>query len=66
MSLTDYDTVAMRLAQLIIDAHAQNKARETILAEISNLGNELLDQRDAILARLEKELCDDRLYVSSL
>ena len=65
MSLTDYDTVAIRLAQLIIDANAQNTPRETILAELSKLGNELLDQRDAILARMEEELCDDRLYVSS-
>ena len=55
----------MRLAQLIIDANAQNKSRETILAELSELGNELLDERDNIIAQMEREFFDDR-YVSSL
>ena len=65
MSISDYDTVVMRLAQLIIDANAQNKSRETILAELSELGNELLDERDNIIAQMEREFFDDR-YVSSL
>ena len=65
MSITDYDTLAIRLAQLIIDANAQNKSRETILAELSELGNELLDERDNIIAQMEREFFDDR-YVSSL
>ena len=64
MSISDYDTVAMRLAQLIIDANAQNKSRETILAELSELGNDLLDERDNIIAQMERELFDDR-YVSA-
>ena len=64
MSLTDYDTVAVRIAQLIIDANRQNTSREAILAEMSKLGNDLLDERDAILARMEGELHDDRFYYS--
>ena len=66
MSLTDYDTIAVRLAQLIIDANAQNTPRETILAELSKLGNELLDERDNIIAQMEREFYDDRQYLSSL
>ena len=66
MSISDYDTVAMRLAQLIIDANAQNKSRETILAELSELGNDLLDERDNIIAQMEREFHDDRQYLSSL
>jgi hypothetical protein len=64
MSITDYDTVAVRIAQLIIDANRQNISREAILAEMSKLGNDLLDERDAILARMEKELHDDQFYYS--
>ena len=59
MSLTDYDSIAMRIAQLVLDAHHMNKPRDLILAEITDFGNELLDERDAILERMEKELCDD-------
>jgi hypothetical protein len=66
MSLTDFDTVALRIAQLVIDADRMNKPRETILAEIMDFGNELLDQRDDILARMEKEFEYDRLHLSSL
>jgi hypothetical protein len=43
-----------------------NKPRETILAEIMDFGNELLDQRDDILSRMEKEFEYDRLHLSSL
>jgi len=66
MSLTDYDSIAMRIAQLILDAHEMNKPRDLILAEITDFGNELLDERDAILERMEKEFHDDRLFLSSL
>ena len=66
MSLTDFDTVALRIAQLVIDADRMNKPRETILAEIMDFGNELLDQRDDILARMEKEFEYDRLHLSFL
>jgi hypothetical protein len=31
---------------------------------MSKLGNDLLDERDAILARMEKELHDDQFYYS--
>jgi hypothetical protein len=64
MSLTDFDTVALRIAQLVIDADRMNKPRETILAEIMDFGNELLDQRDDILSRMEKEFEYDRQHVS--
>ena len=66
MSLTDYDSIAMRIAQLVLDAHHMNKPRDLILAEITDFGNELLDERDAILERMEKDFHDDRLFLSSL
>jgi hypothetical protein len=65
MSLTDYDSIAMRIAQLVLDAHHMNKPRDLILAEITDFGNELLDERDAILERMEKDFHDDRLFLSA-
>ena len=66
MSLTDYDSIATRLAQLIFEAQHMNKSRDLILAEITDFGNELLDERDAILERMEKDFHDDRLFLSSI
>jgi hypothetical protein len=55
----------MRIAQLVLDAHHMNKPRDLILAEITDFGNELLDERDAILERMEKDFHDDRLFLSA-
>ena len=65
MSLTDYDSIATRIAQLVFNAHHMNKSRDLVLAEITDFGNELLDERDTIIERMEKEFEYDRLHVST-
>ena len=62
MSLNDYDTIALRIAQLVFDAHHLNKPRDLVLAELTDFGNELLDERDGILEQMAKEAEHDRQF----
>jgi hypothetical protein len=66
MSLTDLDDLSTRIRQLVTDAVEYAKPRHLILAEFEDLADELLDERDNMIAQLEQELCDDRLFLSSI
>ena len=62
MSLNDYDTIALRIAQLVFDAHHLNKPRDLVLAEITDFGNELLDERDSIIEQMAREFEYDQQF----
>lgn len=64
MSITELEDIATRIAQLVTDAVELGKPRHLILAEFEDFSNELLDERDNIIAQMERELFDDR-YVSA-
>lgn len=65
MSVTELEEIALRIAQLVTDAVEYNKPRHLILAEIEDFSNELLDERDNIIAQMERELFDDRQFLST-
>lgn len=66
MSITELEEIATRIAQLVTDAVELNKPRHLILAEFADFADELLDERDNIIAQMEKEFYDDRQYLSSI
>jgi len=66
MSINEAVALAARLESLIRRADTFGKDRVTILEEVNWIASDLRDYADRLDAQMEKELCDDRLYVSSL
>jgi hypothetical protein len=66
MSINEAVALAARLESLIRRADTFGKDRVTILEEVNWIASDLRDYADRLDAQMEKELCDDRLYLSSL
>jgi len=66
MYISDLQTIAIRLELLVRDAHEFGQNRVTILNLVEEIANDLYDQADELSAQMEKELRDDREYLSSL
>ena len=66
MAINELIQLAERIESLIRRSATYNKSKERILEEMLFMAEDLRGQADRIAAAIEKELCDDRHYVSSL
>jgi len=66
MSVNDAVALAARLESLVRRADMFGKDRLSILEEVNDIAYDLRAYADRLDAQMEKELCDDRQYLSSL
>jgi hypothetical protein len=66
MSINEAVALAARLESLVRRADMFGKDRLCILEEVNDIAYDLRSYADRLDAAMEKELCDDRLRVSSL
>ena len=66
MSINEAVALAARLESLVRRADMFGKDRLCILEEVNDIAYDLRSYADRLDAAMEKELCDDRFYVSSL
>lgn len=66
MSINEAVALAERIESLIRRSATYNKSKERILEEMLFMAEDLRSYADRLDAEIEKELCDDRLYLSSL
>ena len=66
MSVNDAVALAARLESLVRRADMFGKDRLCILEEVNDIAYDLRSYADRLDAAMEKELCDDRSYISSL
>jgi len=66
MSVNDAVALAARLESLVRRADMFSKDRLSILEEVNDIAYDLRAYADRLDAQMEKELCDDRQYLSSL
>ena len=65
MGINEAVALANRLESLIRRADTFRKDRLTILEEVNWIASDLRDYADRLDAQMEKELCDERRYVSA-
>ena len=65
MSVNEAIALAARLESLVRRSDMFGKDRLCILEEVNDIAIDLRNYADRLDAQMEKELCDDRLYVSS-
>lgn len=66
MSITELEILASRLRVLVRDAVEFGQNRNMILNLVEEVADDLQDQADELVAKMEKEFLDDRQYLSSL
>ena len=66
MSITELEILASRLRVLVRDAVEFGQNRNMILDLVEEVADDLQDQADELVAKMEKEFRDDRQYLSSL
>jgi hypothetical protein len=65
MGINEAVALANRLESLIRRADTFGKDRLTILEEVNWIASDLRDYADRLDKQMEKELCDERRYVSA-
>ena len=65
MGINEAVALANRLESLIRRADTFGKDRLTILEEVNWIASDLRDYADRLDAQMERELCDERRYVST-
>jgi hypothetical protein len=66
MSVNDAVALAARLESLVRRADMFGKDRLSILEEVNDIAYDLRAYADRLDSAMERELCDDRQYLSSL
>lgn len=66
MSVTELEILAERIETIARDAIMFNTKRETLIYLMRELAQDLQDEADQLAAGIERELADDRAYISSL
>jgi hypothetical protein len=66
MSIDELETIASRLRTLVRDAVEFGQNRNMVLDLVEELANDIQDQADELVSKLEEEFRNDRLFVSSL
>lgn len=66
MSVTELEILAERLDMIARNAIIKNESREMILKLVQELANDIQDEADQLAYGIERELADDRAYLSSL
>ncbi len=66
MYINEAVALAERIESLIRRSATYNKSKERILEEMLFMAEDLRAYADRLDAEIEKELCDDRQYLSSL
>ena len=66
MSITELEILASRLRVLVRDAVEFGQNRNMILNLVEEIADDLQDQADELVAKMEEEFRNDRLFISSL
>ena len=66
MSVTELEILAERIETIARDADMFGTSRATLIYLMRELAQDLQDEADQLAANIERELADDRAYLSSL
>lgn len=66
MAINELIQLAERIESLIRRTGTYNKSRDRVLEELLFMAQDLRAEADRLDAEIEKELCDDRIFLSSL